>query len=132
MTKITTVSYNEAMKRTFVNTEIFTKLFDKFIKEGKLLQNDFEEFENELLKNPQKGTVIPGVGGLRKTRIKSSSSGKRGGFRLDYLDFPDVGITYYVVIYPKNVKEDLSSEEKKILLKLIERIKRGIDDGKNV
>lgn len=64
--------------------------------------------------------------GLRKARIKSASSGKSGGFRLDYLDFPEAGITYYVVIYPKNVKEDLSSEEKKVILKLIERIKKGI------
>lgn len=114
------------MKRTFINSEIFTKYFDKFIKEGKLLQKDFEDFENELMKNPKKGDVIPGMDGLRKARIKSASSGKSGGFRLDYLDFPEAGITYYVVIYPKNVKEDLSSEEKKVILKLIERIKKGI------
>lgn len=114
------------MKRTFINSEIFTKYFDKFIKEGKLLQKDFEDFENELLKNPKKGDVIPGMGGLRKARIKSAGGGKSGGFRLDYLDFPEAGITYYVVIYPKNVKEDLSSEDKKVILKLIERIKKGI------
>lgn len=45
---------------------------------------------------------------------------------MDYLDLPDVGITYYIVIYPKYVKEDLSAEEKKIILKLIEKIKEGV------
>lgn len=116
----------------FINTEIFTRHFDKFIQEGRLTQKDFEDFENELLNDPKKGAVIPGMGGLRKTRIKSSSSGKSGGFRIDYLDFPEAGITYYVVIYPKNVKEDLSPEEKKIVLKIVEKIKKGIKDGKNV
>lgn len=111
----------------FINSEIFTKFFDKFIKEGKLLQKDFEEFESELLKNPQKGDVIPGMGGLRKTRIKSASGGKSEGFRLDYLDFTEAGITYYIVIYPKNVKDDLSPDEKKIILKLIEKIKEGVE-----
>ena len=110
----------------FINSEIFTKFFDKFIKEGKLLQKDFEDFEGELLKDPKKGDVIPGMGGLRKSRIKTASGGKSGGFRLDYLDFPEAGITYYVVIYPKNVKDDLSSEEKKVILKLIEKIKEGV------
>jgi hypothetical protein len=114
------------MKRVFINSEIFTKFFDKFIKEGKLLQKDFEDFESELLKDPKKGEVIPGMGGLRKIRIKSASGGKSGGFRLDYLDFSEAGITYYIVIYPKNLKEDLSPEEKKIILKLIEKIKKGM------
>lgn len=110
----------------FIQTEIFSKYFDKFIKEGKINQEDFEEFERNLLNNPTLGDVIPGMGGLRKARMKSSTSGKRGGFRIDYLDFPDYGITYYVVLYPKNVQEDLSSEEKKVILRLIETIKKGV------
>lgn len=117
------------MKRMFVQSEIFTKYFDKFIEERKLLQEDFNEFENSLLNNPTQGDVIPGMGGLRKTRIKSATSGKRGGFRLDYLDFPEFGITYYVVIYPKNVKEDLTPDEKKIILKLVEKIKKGVKNA---
>jgi hypothetical protein len=117
------------MKRTFINSEIFTRVFDKLIDEGKLLQEDFENCEKELLQEPKKGTVIPRMGGLRKIRIKSASGGKSGGFRLDYLDFPDSGITYYIVIYPKNVKEDLSPEERKIILKLIDKIKEGMKNG---
>jgi hypothetical protein len=128
----TTMSYHKVMERMFINSEIFTRFFDKFIKEGKLLEKDFEDCEKDLLNNPSSGDVIPGMEGLRKTRIKSSTKGKRGGFRLDYLDFPEAGITYYVVIYPKNVKKDLSAEEKKVVLKLIEKIKQGIKNGQNV
>jgi hypothetical protein len=117
------------MKRTFINSEIFTRFFDKLVKEGKLLQSDFEDFENALLKDPTRGDVIPGMGGLRKTRLKSATGGKRGGFRIDYLDFPDEGITYYIVIYPKNVKDDLSPDEKKHLLRMIKQIREGISNG---
>ncbi|WP_075884019.1 hypothetical protein [Candidatus Protochlamydia sp. W-9] len=38
---------------------------------------------------------------LRKARIKTFAKAKSGGFRVDYLDFPEVGITYYIVIYSK-------------------------------
>jgi RelE toxin of RelE / RelB toxin-antitoxin system len=117
------------MERMFINSEIFTRFYDKYIKEGKLTEKDFQDCEKDLLNDPKKGELIPGMGGLRKTRIKSSTGGKRGGFRLDYIDFPEAGITYYVVIYPKNVKEDLSPEEKKVILKLVEKIKEGIKNG---
>lgn len=102
------------MKRTCINSPVFTRIYDQLIAENKLSEQDFMEFEQELLKDSQKGKVIPGLEGLRKIRIKSITKGKRGGFRVDYLDFPEYGIIYYVVIYPKNVKEDLSSEEKKL------------------
>lgn len=120
------------MKRTFINSAIFTRFFDKLITERKLLIEDFEKFESDLLKNPEQGDLIPGMGGLRKARIKSSTKGKSGGFRLDYLDFPEKGIIYYIVIYPKNVKANLDSDEKKILLKMIQEIKKGVKNERNI
>lgn len=120
------------MKRLFVNSDPFTRIFDKLIAERKLSQEDFEEFEKSIMDNPSLGVPIPGMEGLRKARLKSVGKGKRGGFRVDYLDFPEDGITYYIVIYPKNVKEDLSPEEKKVIIKMIKEIKKGVKDGRNV
>ena len=85
--------------------------------------------ENNLLNNLEQGDLIPGMDGLRKVRVKSAAKGKSGGFRVGYLDFPEYGVTYYIVIYPKNVKEDLSPEEKKIILKMIKEIKREVKNG---
>jgi len=65
---------------------------------------------------------------LRKVRLKSISKGKSGGFRIDYLDFPEAGITYFVVIYPKNMQADLTSDEKKVILQMIRTIKKGVGD----
>ena len=117
------------MKRTFIYTGIFTRIFDKLVKEGKLLEADFEQFENDLLQDTTQGNVIPGMAGLRKVRLKSANGGKRGGFRVDYLDFPGAELTYYVVIYPKNVKDDLTSEEKAAILKMIKLIKDEVKNG---
>ncbi len=88
-----------------------------------MLTEDFEEFERDLINAPQQGDVIPGLGGLRKTRLKSSTKGKRGGFRIDYLDIPKVSIIHLIVIYSKNIKEDLSNDEKKFLIRLVKRLK---------
>lgn len=114
------------MKRTCINSPVFTRIYDQLIAEHKLSEQDFEAFEQELLKDPKKGKVIPRLEGLRKVRLKSTTKGKRGGFRVDYLDFPDEEILYYVVIYPKSEKDDLSPNEEKILLRLLREIKKGV------
>lgn len=71
------------MNRTCINSPFFSRIYDQLIKEHKLLQQDFEEFEQELLKDTEKGELIPGMEGLRKIRLKSTTKGKRGGFRVD-------------------------------------------------
>jgi len=116
----------------FINSTLFTRIYDQLIASRKLLSEDFEELEQLIISNPQTGDVIPGLGGLRKSRVKSVSKGKSSGFRVDYLDFPEEEITYYVVIYPKNVKSDLSPDEKKIILQMIKEIKKGVKNERNV
>ncbi len=80
---------------------------------------DLRELENILLENPQKGVVIEGLGGVRKLRIKLEGRGKSGGGRVIYLDVLQKERLYLLFAYPKNVQEDLSSEERKILRKMV-------------
>lgn len=82
-----------------------------------------KKFEQELLKNPQTGVVIPRLAGLRKIRLKGANVRKRGGFRVDYLDIPECGKLYLIVLYPKNQKEDLTQEEKRIIHSLVKKLK---------
>lgn len=77
------------MKRVVIQHPLFSRMKDKLIEEGKLLESDFEDFEWSLVNDPQQGDVIPGLSGLRKTRLKSANKGKRGGFRVDYLDITE-------------------------------------------
>lgn len=106
-----------------VETSVFSRLYDRLVSDGKLHRNDFWEFQYSLVIDPSQGDVIPGLGGLRKARLRSAKGGKRGGFRVDYLDVPEAQKLFLVVIYAKNVQEDLSSEEKRAIRRLVERLK---------
>lgn len=55
------------MKRTTIQLHGFTRKLDELIATNKLLAKDFEEFEWNLIGNPQKGDVISGLGGLEKS-----------------------------------------------------------------
>lgn len=79
----------------------------------------------ELLKSPQKGSVIKGSGGLRKLRISFEGRGKRGG-RVIYLWVPERSVIGLVLVYDKTRKEDISSSELKALRDLARRFKESI------
>jgi hypothetical protein len=113
------------MKRLIIQQKSFSRKLDELIISGKLFKSDYDDFEWDLVQNPKTGEVIPGLASIRKTRLKSSSKGKRGGFRVDYLDIPESEILHLLVIYGKNVKDDLSSDEKKILASIAKMLKEG-------
>ena len=97
------------MKRTFKELPAFTKLVKS------------EKIPDELLKDLQSdimflgGDTIPGTGGLVKIRVSGSGRGKRGGLRVIYADYPDRDVTVLIVAYFKNIKQNLSGDEKKLL-----------------
>jgi hypothetical protein len=104
--------------RVFVEVPLFTKLIEEF-KDRTLLKR----IQEEILKNPEKGDLISGSGGVRKIRISKSDSGKSGGYRVIYLDLSDRGITYLITIYDKRVLENITDEQKKIMRTLAQRLK---------
>ena len=70
------------MQRTFKHTTVFDRIFDKLIAERKLSQEDFESFEQALMRNPEMGDPIPGMAGLRKLALNPQLKGKGVGFAL--------------------------------------------------
>ena len=80
------------------------------------------ELENILLENPRKGAVIEGLAGIRKLRIKLEGRGKSGGGRVIYLDVLEKEKLYLLFAYPKNVQEDLTPEQRKLLRYIAEAI----------
>lgn len=108
------------MRRTFVEALPFSRRVDRD-GAGALLA-----IIEEIIEDPAAGSVIPGTGGLRKLRIPDGArgKGKRGGYRVIYLDLPDVGRTHLIALYDKNEKGDISSDEKKIFKSLAERLKK--------
>lgn len=112
------------MKRLIIQTKTFSDDLDALIAENKLLASDYENLEKLLSLQPDLGALITETGGLRKIRLKSASKGKRGGFRVCYFDFPEHEQLFFIVIYGKNERENISKEDKAIFRKLIEKIKK--------
>jgi len=62
---------------------------------------------------PKAGDAIKGTGGIRKIRIPMGNKGKRGGARVIYVDIEVKATIYFINVYAKDEKDDLTEEEKK-------------------
>jgi len=76
-----------------------------------------------LLNNLNAGAVIPHTGGARKVRIVAKGHGKRGGARVIYVDVVVKEKIYFVDVYAKGEKDNLTQTEKKTIAEMIRRLK---------
>ena len=107
------------MIREFVSTSVFNRQWTEL----ELTEDDRCELEIRLLENPEAGDVIQGTDGLRKLRIPLNGKGKRSGGRVIYVDIYQFEKLYLLGVYGKNVKVDLSAEEKRDFNKMCKQIK---------
>ena len=98
----------------FIETPIFTKLVTDLIPD-----DEYRKIQLALVLRPAAGKIIPGSGGLRKIRWRSSGSGKRGGLRLIYFWDVQEDRIYMLLIYKKSKQEDLTPSQLKILRDLV-------------
>ncbi len=76
-----------------------------------------------LIDHPDAGDVIPGSAGVRKLRWAAKGKGKRGGARIVYLYLVVAACVYLIRCYAKNVKTDLTADEKKQLRQIAAQLK---------
>lgn len=107
------------MNRTFIEVPIFTRKW----KELGLTDDNLRDLENVLLENPKTGDAIRGTGGIRKIRIPLENIGKRGGGRVIYVDVEIKETIYFINVYAKNEKDDLTEEEKKAFKAVVKILK---------
>ncbi len=107
------------MRRLFV----LTPGFEKSWADMDLGDDELRELQNMLIEDPEAGDVIQGTGGARKVRIPLEGRGKSGGGRVIYVDVVVREQIYLLMAYPKNVQTDLTSDQKKMVRKVVERIK---------
>jgi mRNA-degrading endonuclease RelE of RelBE toxin-antitoxin system len=100
----------------FIETPIFTEDVLNLLSD-----EEYAEFQEYLATNPKAGDVIQQTGGLRKVRWSAQGKGKRGGVRIIYYHVTADSQIRLILIYKKGVKEDLTSEQKKMLCQLNER-----------
>lgn len=109
------------MKAVFVETTSFTEWVSDYLPD-----DSYARLQQELMDNPQKGTPMPGCGGLRKVRSADPNrgKGKRGGVRVIYFYVPEAKWFFMLDIYGKDEKDDLSADERKQLRKLADELKK--------
>lgn len=99
----------------FVETRLFSKKMQAYLSDGR-----YRELQSYLLESPDAGEVIKGSGGIRKLRWAVEGKGKRGGLRIIYFLAPANQRFLMLTLYAKNELEDLTTQETKLLKKIVE------------
>ncbi len=98
----------------FKETTVFTKQVKRLLD-----AESYRLLQLRLVADPEAGVLIPGTGGLRKIRWQGSGRGKRGGIRAIYYWATKDDVLLMLLAYPKNERDDLSVEQKKVLVALV-------------
>ena len=110
------------MNRTFIEVPMFTKKWNEL----KLNDEILKDLQNILLNDPKSGNVIQGTGGLRKIRIPMKNKGKSSGSRVIYIDIELKKTIYFLNVYSKNEKDNLTDDEKKALKTMVKILKEDL------
>jgi mRNA-degrading endonuclease RelE of RelBE toxin-antitoxin system len=98
-----------------VETAVFTRQIDRL-----LSPDQYRDLQSYLVDDPNRGSVIPGTGGLRKLRWQGSGRGKRGGSRVIYFWIIERDTILMLLAYPKNEQDELTTAQKRVLRQLVE------------
>jgi len=95
-------------------TSVFTKQVQKLLD-----AQSYRLLQLRLVADPAAGDLIKGTGGLRKIRWQGSGRGKRGGVRVIYYWATKDDVVLMLLMYPKKDRDDLSTDQKKVLAALV-------------
>ncbi len=100
----------------------YTSVYEK--RAGKYLSKDERHaMELHIASNPEIHPILTGTGGVRKARWGRQGTGKRGGVRVVYFYRSTASVVYFLDIYAKTEKEDLTPADKQLLKELVNRLK---------
>lgn len=89
--------------------------------------NDMRRLENELLADPQLGDIMSGTGGVRKMRFAFENRGKSGSVRVIYIDFEVYEKIFFINVFQKSDKSNLTSGEKNEVKKLVKLLELSLE-----
>ena len=87
-----------------------------------LSDEEYRKLQNELIENPEAGSVVRSSGGIRKLRWAVTGRGKRGGCRVIYFVRHCENIIWMLTIYPKNMTDSIPGH---VLKQIREEIENG-------
>ena len=108
----------------FIESRVFTRRLHELA--GTSAQDVLIQIQEDLLLNPEKGSLLQGLGGMRKARSANPSrgKGKRGGFRYFFLYLQQKQHIHLLMMLDKDEQEDIDTDERKALKGLIDYIKQ--------
>lgn len=90
----------------------------------KLVDEDARaDIETTLAEQPTAGDLVAGSGGARKLRWTRPGKGRRGGVRVIYYFHDGKGMIWFLAVYAKNDKENLTTAELNELKNLVKDLK---------
>lgn len=87
-----------------------------------LSDDDYAAMQWFLRFKPDAGDIIQRTGGARKMRWRKKGQGKRGGLRVIYFHHAEKDTLWFLALYEKKAKEDLSESDKEVIKQLIQEI----------
>jgi len=110
----------------FIESRVFTRRLQSLAGDG--AEQVLRAIQTELVKKPDRGAMVPGLGGVRKARLANPTrgKGKRGGYRYLYLYLETKQHIHLLVLLDKNEQEDASEEQRKQIRELVAQIKRAL------
>ena len=107
----------------FIETPLFTKQIKALFTD-----DEYQQIQQQLILHPEKGDIIQGTSGMRKIRF-GRNSGKSSGVRMLYYYTDEFGRIYMIAVYPKSLKDNITTSEKNVFKSLIQQIKSELANG---
>ena len=108
----------------FIESRPFTRKLHQLAGEGadELLRT----IQGELAQKPDRGALVPGLGGVRKARIASPGrgKGKRGGYRYLYLYLERRRHVHLLLLLDKDEQEDATEGQRRQMREWVGQVKR--------
>jgi|SRR3989339_1361932 len=108
----------------FVETRLFIQQIEKLLN-----QEEYFALREYLAQHPDHAPLIQGTGGARKIRWAAKGKGKSGGIRVLYLYRTQQGDIFFLLAFAKSDQDNLTTEQKKLIKKLIENLKSEIESN---
>lgn len=107
----------------FIEFRVFTERLHRLAQDH--AESVLLTIPEDLLRNPQRGTVVPGLAGIRKARVENPArgKGKRGGFRYMYYFLERDDEIYLMFLFDKGEQEDLNETQKAELRRAVVALK---------
>lgn len=107
----------------FIESRSFTRRLARLA--GGLADDILREIQSDLLRNPERGEIVRGLGGIRKARAANPARGKgtRGGYRYMYLYLERRDHIHLLYLLDKDEQEDLDTEQRKSLRRMVAELR---------